>query len=116
MSYRFIYSQSEALRVIPAVIIDKRASIPQILGQIGSVIKQYTDAIVSQITPQTLFYKIETVDGNLAGYFYVYFEDGNPNEPVWVKVLRPPFVQFDSTISSEISSFMISGAWQYDYL
>ena len=100
-------------RTFPAVIKDARASIPQIKNQIGTVIKAYTDSQVALITDNVLPYKIETADnGNLVGYVAIRVVSGEAL--VYLKQLRPAFVQFDSEISEQINNFVISGFYKYD--
>lgn len=114
MNYRFIYSQSECSRVIPACLIDKRAAIPAISGQIGSVIKAYTDSQVALVTDTCVFYKIETDMGNLAGYFTL--SVGGSAVVILQYELRPAFEQFSVVISGLIANFISNGTWQNDYL
>jgi hypothetical protein len=124
MTYRFIYSNSESNRIIPAVLIDKRAAIPEIKNQVGSIIKAYTDARAALVTEDVLFYKIETDLGNLAGYFtlkVVRYISEPELLPVYVALLqatqlRPAFEQFSGTISGLISNFITQSEWSEDYL
>lgn len=115
MSYRFIYGQPECNRVIPAVLIDKRASIPEIKNKPGIIIKTFTDAQVALVTDSCIFYKIETEQGNLAGYFTIQIiREGVPI--ILQYELRPAFQQFDLQISQEIAIFITNGGWKIDYL
>jgi len=115
MSYRFIYSQSEANRLVPAVLIDKRAAIPEIKNKTGVVIKAFIDVQVALVTESCIFYKIETDLGNLAGYFTLQVI----REGVVIilqQELRPPFEQFSVEISGLIANFITNGTWQTDHL
>lgn len=115
MSYRFIYSQSEANRIIPAVLIDKRAVIPEIKNQTGAVIKSFVDAQVLLVSNTCVFYKIETINGNLVGYFTLQII----REGVAIILqyeLRPAFEQFTAQISGEIATFITDSQWVNDYL
>lgn len=114
MTYRFIYSQAECNRIIPAILIDKRAAIPAIAGQIGSVIKAYTDAQVALVTGTCVFYKIETDMGNLAGFFSL--SVGGSAVVILQYELRPAFEQFSATISGLIANFINNNSWSGDYL
>lgn len=115
MTYRFIYSQSEKNRIVPAVLIDKRAAVTGMANQIGSVIKSITDSQVAIIDETCIFYKIETEGGNLAGYFTLkVIREGTVS--LLQYELRPPFEQFSSVISGIINNFMVAGKWVYDYL
>jgi len=115
MSYRFIYSQSECNRIIPSVLIDKRAAIPEIKNQAGSVIKTFTDGQVAMVTDTCVFYKIETDTGSLAGYFT--FQVIRQGVAVILQYeLRPAFEQFDAEISAQIATFITASTWENDYL
>lgn len=115
MSYRIIYNE-EYRRVIPAVLIDSRANISAISTAGGFAVKAYTDAQVALVTATVIPYKIETNEGNLAGYFNLSI-GVNPKSAVILNAqLRPAFVQFNSEISQIISNFIISNDWQFDYL
>lgn len=111
MTVRFIYDM-EYERTIPAVLKDARASIPQIKNQIGAVIKQFTDSQVALITDNVLPYKLETTEGNLIGYIAIRVVGGEAT--VYLKQLRPAFMQFDSEISEQINNFVINGFWKFD--
>ena len=115
--YRFIWSNQEAARIIPSVLIDKRAAIPAIANQVGSVIKAFTDTQVAFVTDTTLFYRIESKSGgNLAGYFTLQVIRQGVVALLQYE-LRPAFEQFNSTILTEINTFMSTGgAWEADYL
>ncbi len=115
MSYRFIYSNPDYPRVMQSVLIDKRATIPSIKNKVGSIIKNYCDQIISQVDGNTIFYKIETEDGNLAGFFTIKAASQG-SASLFQYELRPAFVQFDATISAEIYNFMQSGNWTVDIL
>lgn len=94
---------------------DKRASISAIRNKAGSIIKAYCDQVTSQIGDSSIFYKIETADGNLAGYFSLnVFSAGSVSLQMYE--LRPAFVQFDSVVSDEINNFMQSQNWTVDIL
>lgn len=116
LKYRFIYSNSEAPRIVPSVLIDKRATIPAIANQVGTVIKAFVDTQVALVTNTTLFYKIETRDGgNLAGYFSLQVVQSEV-VALLLYELRPAFEQFINQITHEINTFVASGDWNYDYL
>jgi|SRR5882762_1554213 len=115
MSYKFRYCQ-EFNRMIPGVLIDSRASIPQIKNQIGVVIKQYTDSQVSLVTANVLPYTVNNSDGNLSGYFTLIVNPETKNVAIGQFVLRPAFKEKLIEISSQISTFIISNLWQKDYL
>lgn len=115
MSYRLIYSQSDCSRIIQSVLIDKRASVPEIKNQIGTAIKTFIDSQVAMVTDSTLFYKIETGNGNLAGYFTLTVVRTGVVSILQYE-LRPAFEQFSSEISKELANFINNGYWANDYL
>ncbi len=113
MIFFFIYS-NDYQRIMPAVLIDSRKTIPAILSKTGAQIKAYTDSEVSKITDNVLFYTIETNDGNLGGYFALQIQ-GN-SAILYLKQLRPAFVEMDTAISSQINTFINEGTWRRDYV
>lgn len=115
MSYRFIYSNFESKRIVPSVLIDKRAIVPEISGQIGSVIKSFTDAQSDLVNDDTAFYKIETETGNLAGYFSIRKVRQGVVSLLQYE-LRPAFEANTSEISAEIATFISENGWVYDTL
>lgn len=114
MTFRFIYSPYEHNRVIPAVLIDKRASIPSIANKPGSVIKDYLDPIVASAESK-IFYRIESDGGNLAGYFCLVVSDNGVGTLDQLE-LRPAFAGFLTAISNQIINFMSAGTWRFDTL
>lgn len=115
MTYKIVYCQ-EPNRVIPSVLIDARASIPEIANQIGVTIKAYTDAKVALVTATVISYRIETEEGNLAGFFSLQVILGSKTASIQQFVLRPAFEQFLATISGLINTFITNNQWQADYL
>lgn len=115
MSRRILYNESYK-RVIPAVLIDSRAFVPAITTATGYEVKAYTDAQVSLVTSTVIPYKIETDNGNLAGYFNLQVSTSPVSASVLNKQLRPAFQQFESEINQEISNFIQSSNWKADYL
>lgn len=116
LEYRFIYCNQEAPRIIPSVLIDKRAAIPAIANQVGSVIKSFVDTQVAFVTNTTLFYKIESKSGgNLAGYFSLQVIRSGVVALLQYE-LRPAFEQFNSIILGEINNFTANGSWNADWL
>ncbi len=115
MIFRIIYEPSQYQRIIQACLIDSRAAIPAIANQVGSVIKAYTDTQVSMIDNLGLyFFKVETGDGVLAGYFSISVNTQTAPTTVTIvqKQLRPAFYQFVTQISAEISNFINTNAFQ----
>lgn len=117
MTFRFIYQPSEYPRLIPAVNVEARASVPAIKNQVGSVIKAYNDSVVANVLSDVLFYKIETTDGVLAGYFSVRIKINIAVHVVlWQFQLRPSFNSFVTQISAQINIFITNGEWKQDYM
>lgn len=122
-AFRFIYEPSEFGRIIPACIIDARASIPAIKNQIGVVIKAYTDAEVEKVQSDILFFRIETIntgagtsDGVLAGYFSISVKGNGITAGLYQFQLRSSFMVYSTQISNEIGNFISSNEWKQYYL
>jgi len=117
MTFRFIYQPSEFSRIIPAINIEARANIPAIKNQIGSVIKAYNDTEISKVQDDVLFYKIETTEGVLAGYFSVRIKVNIAVHAILLQYqLRPSFSSYVTQISAQINTFINNGTWNQDYL
>lgn len=116
MIFRFIYEPDYA-RIIPAILIDARASIPAIANQAGTVIKAYTDAAVAAVTPETIVYKIERADiAVLCGYFTIITDNMGQTAVFGTVTLRPAFVSSSAEIQQNIAKFVSSLAWRGDIL
>lgn len=115
MSYRIIYNDSYK-RVIPAVLIDSRASIPAIVTAGGYDVLDYTNSQTALIVSNVVPYKIETDLGNLVGYFNLTIGTNPVSASLLNKQLRPAFQKYDSDITQLISNFIISSDWVNDYL
>lgn len=115
--FQFIHEPAEFGRIIPAVIIDSRATIPAISNAIGSVIKAYFDIEINKVKndDRVLFFKIETVDlpnsenlkledGVLVGYFSLLTK--GTNAILYQRQIRPSFTFLDTQISAEITTFI----------
>lgn len=114
MIYKVTYNQ-EYKRVIPAVLIDSRGTIPAIQTVGGYELKSYNDSQVAIVTDTVIPYKIETETGNLAGYFNVQTKS-ETRAVLQGYQLRPAFQQFDAEILQIITNFIASNVWQYDIL
>lgn len=113
IQFRFIYEPSQYKRIIPACIIEARASIPAIKNKIGVIIKAYTDAEVAKvILNEVLVFKIETTQGVLAGYFTLDVRGQGMTGNLYQFVLCPAFKVFTTQISAEISIFITSGEYK----
>lgn len=115
MTFHFTY-EDQYKRVIPAVLIDARAAIPEIAGQIGSVIKNYFDSIVSKVTENTIPYRIESDGGNLAGYFVISVNRVNQSGTLLMMQLRPAFQPFLTDITQKVDTFIMNGLWKSEIL
>lgn len=113
MNFHFTYCENYR-RVINGVIIDSQFIIPAISGQLGYVVKAYADGEVAKVNDNVLPYRIETDNGNLAGYFTL-MVNGN-SIYLLQEQLRPAFIQFDTQLTSEINSFIINGGYRKDIL
>lgn len=115
MTYRFIYDNADKHRIISAVMIDSRAGIPAIKNQIGSVVKTVIDSQIALVVDNCLFYKIETENGNLAGYLCLKI-GANDQVTVLLFELRTSYEEYSSEISTQMSNFITSGEWKQDFL
>lgn len=115
MTYSIIY-EPDYSRIMMAVIIDARATIPEIKNQVGSVIKSYVDSKVALVSENTIFYKIETDQGVMAGYFTIEVNTANKTALLGQFLLRPAFVKFSGEITNIITNFIALKKWQKDYL
>lgn len=125
--FQFIHDSSEYQRIIPACIIDSRATIPAISNAIGSVIKTYFDVEINKVknNDNVLFFKIETIDrpntenlkledGVLVGYFSLRIT--GTKVTLYQRQIRPSFTFLDAQISVEINNFIVSNGWRQYYL
>lgn len=101
-------------RIILAVICDSSGIIPQTIGQPGTVVYAYFQTQLALVTPNVLFYRIITRDGNIGGYCLIQVENG---VAVVLSVqLRPAFVSFSAQISQIISIFIQGNLFLQDLL
>lgn len=113
MTFRIIYA-SEYNRIIPACIIDSRKFIPDVLNKSGSVVKAFVDVEIAKIKAGVLPYKIETMDGNMVGFFSVKLDNGTAD--IYQRIIRPAFRSFDLEISQLIATFISSNEYIADQL
>lgn len=113
-TYRIIFSK-EYQRIVPALMIDTREG-TALANQIGTVIKSYTDAAVNAITDNTLFYKLETMQGVLSGYFTLEINKETNTVNVASMILRHAFKTDILNIENQVNSFIQSSNWRQDYL
>lgn len=113
MTFRFIYSNFELSRIIQSVLIDKRASIPEIKNKIGADIKIFIESQIQLFSENDVFYKIESDSGNLAGYFSIKKVREGVGSMVLYE-LRPNFADFELQISNQVANFIMSNEWLFD--
>lgn len=111
MKYSITY-EADYERLIPAVLIDGRAQYPWLSGKTGAEMLPYLDAEVAKASVNSVFYKIETDNGTVAGYFTV---DYSVNS-LGIFALRPQFLTDIAPISQQISNFISGGDWRFDYV
>jgi hypothetical protein len=111
MTYRIVY-EADFNRVIPAVLIDGRAQYPALSGKTGFEMLPFLSAEIQKASVNSVFYKIETGDGNIAGYFTVTRTSG----VLGIFSLRPQFLPDNAAISQQISNFISSGDWRFDFV
>lgn len=114
MTYNFVYCD-EPRRIIPAIIVDNRASIPQIKNQVGNIIKFYIDSQLLLLGSTSITYKVETNLGVLAGFFSINVNTTNKTAILIMEQLRPAFKGF-AELTTQISNFILNGDWKIDYL
>lgn len=115
MNYFIVY-EPDYSRVLPAILIDCRASIPEISNKAGSIIKSYTDIQVGQIGSFSVFYKIETDKGTVAGVFWIDVNTQDNTALLRSSWLRPAFAQFSVEINEIINNFIALKQWSIDFL
>jgi hypothetical protein len=96
------------------VIIDSQYTISAISNKLGSVIKDYCDTEIGKVADNVLPFRIETNDGNLAGYFTIQVTGATVS--ILQTQIRPAFLQFNTTISNIIATFITNGEWKRFYL
>jgi hypothetical protein len=114
MNYCLKY-EIDANRLIMAVVNDSRAVIPSLGPNAdGNAVYAYSQALIAQMAPGVILYRIETLNGNLGGIVAL-----NTN-PVAVgivfTVLRPAAVPFSSEISEVIATFISERQYLTDVL
>lgn len=115
MTIRFIY-EPDYPRLIPAILIDARAG-THLANKTGVVIKQFTDAAVAAVTPQTIVYRLEdAVLGVIVGYMTL--ETGNMGQTAVLSgvTLRPAFQSSAAEIQQNISNFILNSFFKDDIL
>lgn len=114
MSITIIYSLDKS-RIIPAVLIDNRAT-NGLAGKTGFEIKEVTDAAVEEVGVSDIFYILETDLGNLAGYFVLRVNISNFTVNLTNVELRPAFKSQNDEIQQQIALFINQGIWKTDIL
>jgi hypothetical protein len=116
MIYTFVF-EPDYTRLIPAILIDCRASIPEIKNQIGDVIKAYIDGQLALIDDTCIVYKIEEItNGVCAGIFVLKVDTGNKTANLLSYRFRPAFQNDTLNILNIIVNFITSSAWHADML
>jgi hypothetical protein len=112
-TYNIIYEPDYA-RVIQAVNCDSTAVIPAIKNKGGNVIYSYSQGLIKQLqTAGASLYKVETVKGNLAGYFVL--QTASPTG-ILFQQFRPAFQKVLTDINQNIANFINGESWQYDVI
>lgn len=110
MTWYLTYEPEIYQRIMFAVIVDNRTNIPAIKSAYGVAIDAYVSGQILLVLPDSLFYKIESENGNLAGFFTL--DMLNNGVVLSLFMLRPAFQQFNTEITEKINNFIISGDWQ----
>lgn len=103
-------------RIMAAVLIDSRGTIPLIANTDGYATKAYCDAQIDLVGEKSLVYIIETDNSNLVGYFILQVNSTAESAILIQKQFRPAFQQFSTIISQKISNFITSNEWQDDFI
>jgi S1-C subfamily serine protease len=111
MTYRIIFDD-QYVRTIPSCIIEARKT-NGLANAIGTVMESYIQSQIALIVPGVLPYKIETINGNLAGVFSLQ-TTASGLATVLFSIIRPAFVADQSNITAEINTFIQSNNWVYD--
>ena len=114
-TYRFILA-TEPKRIISAVIMDARFSIPALNRLGGFDVKLFVDAEIAKLSGNVLPYKIETSTGSLAGYFTLQVDNIGQNCTKISQFLRPAFQPIINDINQQVNSFVSGGGWKADFL
>lgn len=115
MTIHFIYEPDYA-RLIPAILIDARSGTP-LANKRGVVIKQFTDAAVAAVTPETIVYRLENATtGVIAGMLTVITGNMGQTAVVGTVTLRPAYQSSGADISQQISNFITGNGWKPDIL
>lgn len=96
------------------VIIDSQYNIALISNKLGVDIKAYTDAEVAKVVAGVIPYRMESDSGNLIGFLTL--KTTGLVAILYQYQLRPAFVQFDTIISQNISTFIAQNTWVQDIL
>ena len=114
MINNFTYDENY-YRTIPACIIDGRKDNPAVYGQIGDVIKAFTDIEVDKASKSGIIpYKMETINGNLVGFMSLEVKFNTAS--VYQLWLREAFKGKLAEIQQDISIFITSLSWTFDKL
>ena len=113
MTYSLKY-ELDANRLIMAVVNDSRSVIPSLVGQDGNAVYAYSQALIAQMVPGVILYRIASVNGNLGGIVAI---NTNPGAVGTVFLqLRPAAVPFLSEISGVITTFITERQYLQDIL
>jgi hypothetical protein len=114
MTYCLKY-EMDTSRLIMAVVNDARAIIPSLGPNAdGNAVYAYSQALIAQMVPGVILYRIATMNGNLGGIVAI---NTNPGAigVVFLQV-RPAAVPFLSEISVVIANFIAANTYLQDIL
>jgi hypothetical protein len=113
MTYSLKY-ELDSNRLIMAVVNDSRSVIPSLVGQDGNAVYAYSQALIAQMVPGVILYRIASVNGNLGGIVAINTNPGAVG--IVFTVLRPAAVPFSSGISQIINTFIQQNTFLQDVL
>jgi len=109
--YNIINDTSSFKRVIRAVMIDARATtLPK--NATGFEIDAIINEAIASVTINVLFFKLETSEGNLVGYFTLTLGNHGTTATLSSLVLRPAFQKNISIITEQINNFIQTNEYQ----
>lgn len=101
-------------RVISAVINDSRSVIPSLLGQDGNAVYAYSQALIAQMIPGVILYRIVYNGSNLGGVAAINTNQGAVG--VVFMQERPAFVPYLVEINQFITNFIVNRTYLQDVL
>lgn len=114
MEFDFIHI-NKCNKIVQYVLIDNRNT--SLSGWInGNDIQKNINLEIKNIDKNTLFYKIEDINGILVGYFYIFVDKINITAVIKKIEIRRIFDTKKNEIIKKINGFVINKNWETDIL